>query len=64
VIKTANFINKTPSYHPKGPFPLFNPIGMGLAVDILLKSLVAKGRLEEHAQFSTLRRLRATYTKS
>jgi len=35
---------------------------MGLAVDMLLKSLVAKGRIERHVQFSTVRRLRATYT--
>lgn len=63
-IKTAAFINKTPSYHPRGPFPLSDPVGMGLAVDMLLKSLVAKGQLEAHVQFSTLRRLRATYTKS
>jgi hypothetical protein len=37
---------------------------MGLAVDMLVKSLVAKGRLEKHVQFSTLRRLWATYTKN
>jgi hypothetical protein len=63
-IKTAAFINKTPSYHPRGIFPLSDPVGMGLAVDMLVKSLVAKGRLEAHVQFATSRRLRATYTKS
>jgi hypothetical protein len=63
-IKTAIFINKTPSYHHRGPFPLSNLVGMGSAVDMLLKSLVAKGWLEAHVQFSTLRRLRAMYTKS
>ncbi len=56
-IKTAAFINKTWSYHPRGPFPLSDPVGMGLVVDMLLKSLVAKGWLEAHLQFSTLRRL-------
>jgi hypothetical protein len=35
---------------------------MGLAVDMLVKSLVSKGRIESHVQFSTLRRLRATHT--
>ncbi len=63
-IKTAGFINKTPLYHLRGPFPLSDPVGMGLAVDMLLKSLVAKGCLEAHVQFSTLRCLQATHTKS
>jgi hypothetical protein len=37
---------------------------MSLAVDMLVKSLVAKGRIENHVQFATLRKLRATYTKN
>jgi hypothetical protein len=63
-IRNAQLINKTPSYHPRGPFPLSDCVGMGLAVDMQLKSLVAKGRIRDHVQFSTLRRLRATYTKN
>ncbi len=39
-------------------------VGMGLAVDMLVKLLGAKGRIMEHVQFSTLRHLRATYTKN
>ncbi len=39
-------------------------VGMSLAVDILLKSLVAKGRILDHVQFSTLRKMRLTYTKN
>ncbi len=64
VINNADLINKSPSYQARGPFPLGDCLGMGLAVDMLVKSLVAKGRLEKHVQFSMVRRLRATYTKN
>ena len=37
---------------------------MSLAVDMLLKSLMAKGRIVDHVQFGTLRKLRGTYTKN
>jgi hypothetical protein len=37
---------------------------MGLAVDMELKSLIAKGRICNHVQFLTLRRLRGTHTKN
>jgi hypothetical protein len=37
---------------------------MSLAVDMLLKSLVAKGRILDHVQFTTLRKMRSTYTKN
>jgi hypothetical protein len=56
-VKNAALINKTPSFYPRGPFPLSDVVGMGLAADMELKSLVAKGRIHEHIQFSTLRRL-------
>ena len=64
VVNNATLINKTPLYHPRGPFPMADSVGMGLAVDMLIKSLVAKGRIERHVQFSTVRWLRATYTKN
>ncbi len=64
VVSNASFVNKTPLYQPRGPFPLTNAIGMGLAVDILIKLLVARGRIERHVQFLTVRRLRATSTKN
>ena len=64
VINNAALVNKTPSYQPRGPFPLTDIVGMGLAVDMLVKSLVSKGRIESHVQFSTLRRLKATHTKN
>jgi hypothetical protein len=55
VVKNASLINKTPSYHARGPFPLADTIGMGLTVDMELKSLIAKGCIREHVQFLTLR---------
>ncbi len=64
VVKSASLINKTPSYYPRGPFPVADLVGMGLAVDMELKSLLAKGRIREHVQLSMLRRLRATHTKN
>ncbi len=64
VVNNASLINKTPSYHPRGPILMVDSVGMGLAVDMLLKSLVAKGRINRHVQFSTVRRLHATYTKN
>ncbi len=64
VLRNAERINRTPSYHPRGPFPLGDPVGMGLAIDMLTKSLVAKGRLVDYVQFSTIRKFGATYTKN
>jgi hypothetical protein len=39
-------------------------VGLGLAVDMELKSLVARGQIQEHIQFSTLHQLQATHTKN
>ncbi len=64
VFKNSRLIGKIPAYHPRGPFPVGNPMGMSLAVDMHIKSLVAKGRIANHNQFSTLRKLRGTYTKN
>jgi hypothetical protein len=65
MLENSRLIQKMPAYHPRGPFPLGDPVGMSLAVDMLLKSLVAKGRIADHVQFATLRKLlRGTYTKN
>jgi len=64
VLRNAERINKTPSYHLHGPFPLGDPVGMGLAIDMLTKSVVAKGWLVDYVQFSTIQKLCATYTKN
>jgi hypothetical protein len=64
VVKSASLINKMPSYYPRTPFPVADLVGMGLAVDMELKSLLAKGRIRKHVQFSMLCHLRATHTKN
>ena len=64
MFENSRLIGKTPAYHPRGPFPVGNPMGMSLAVDMHIKSLVAKGRIANHVQFSTLQKLRGTYTKN
>jgi len=56
-------LGKTPSYEPRGPFPSYDCVGMGVAVEMLYKSLSAKGKIEEHVQFDTLRHERSTATK-
>ena len=49
---------------PGGPLPLTNPVGMGLAVELLFHSFTAKPRIkgESHIQFDSMRRPRATFT--
>lgn len=56
--------NKTPSYPPRGPMPMEDTVGMGVAVEMLLKSLHARGKIKEWVQFDTLRRVRSSYTKA
>jgi len=54
-LRNAANIGKTPAYHH---------MGMSLTVNMLVKSLVAKGRILDHVQFSTLRKMRLAYTKN
>jgi hypothetical protein len=63
-LENAASIGKTPAYHPRCPFPMSDEVGMSLAVDMLLKSLRAKGRILDHVQYATLRKMRGTYTKN
>ena len=63
-LRNVASIGKTLVYHPRGPFPVGDHVGMSLVVDMLVKSLVAKGRILDHVQFSTLRKMRSTYTKN
>ena len=64
VVRNAERINKTPSLHPRGPMPLGDPLGMGVAVDILQKSVHARGAHEKYVQVETLRQVRSTHTKN
>ena len=64
LVKNAERIGKTPTLEPRGPFPLKDSLGMGLAVDIIQKSIHAKGYNEPVVQTGVLRQLRSTYTKN
>lgn len=64
MIRIDEHANKTPSLQPRGPFPESDPIGMGLFCDILIKSVIARGRISPHVQAETLRKLRATFAKN
>jgi hypothetical protein len=64
VIDNATLLNKTPSFQPRGPFPLGDTVGMGLAISMLIKLLVSRGCIERHVQFSMIKRFQAMYTKN
>jgi hypothetical protein len=64
VLENSARIGKIPAYHPRGLFPMADEVGKSLAVDLLLKSLRAKGRILDHVQYATLRKMRGTYTKN
>jgi hypothetical protein len=48
VVSNAGLVNKMPSHQPRGHLPLTDAVGMGLAVDMLIKSLVARGCIKCH----------------
>ncbi|KAL7460179.1 hypothetical protein ACHAXS_000641 [Conticribra weissflogii] len=64
VIANCERIRKTPPFPPRGPFPLQDLVGMGVAVDMMQRSLTGKGRIGKFIQFDTMRKVRATYSKS
>eukprot|EP00956_Cyclotella_meneghiniana_P031348 scaffold82082_cov70-Cyclotella_meneghiniana.AAC.2 len=61
-VENAEAINCTPFFKERGPFPLGDPVGMGLAVDLLLKSIFAEGRIGQFIQYDTMRKGRSTFT--
>jgi len=63
MLRDAIEIRKTPSTLPRGPFPLDDKVGMSLAVDELHYSITGRGRINDHVQFDTIRKLRSSYTK-
>jgi hypothetical protein len=56
-------LGKTPTFEPRGPFPNYDCVGMGTAVDIIYKSITAKGKICDYVQVHTLRMERSTATK-
>ena len=63
MLRDAIEIRKTPSILPRGPFPLDDLVGMSLAVDELHYSITGIGRINDHVQFDTIRKLRSAFGK-
>jgi hypothetical protein len=62
--QNCKIIQMTPPIPPRGPMPMSDSVGMGMAVALLFNSLSAIPRLkgETHIQFDLMRRPRATCT--
>ncbi len=64
IVRNCKLIGKTPNIPPRGPMPIADQSGMGIAIDMLLNSVTAKSRIKGQAfvQYGTMRKVRATYT--
>lgn len=62
MVKNSLRVGKTPTLPPRGPFPLKDEFGMGLAVDMLQRSITSVGKIEKFIQFETVRKTRSTYS--
>ena len=64
-VRNCQRFGKTPSIPARGPMPVRDTIGMGLAVEMVDLSLVAKGRINKEGfiQYDTMRKPRASYSK-
>jgi hypothetical protein len=65
-VRNCQQFRKTPTIPPRGPMPMSDGLGMGLAVELLFHSLTAVPRIkgESHIQFESMRRPRATFTSA
>ena len=61
-VRNCKMYGKTPSIPLRGPMPLRDQVGMGLAVEMEMTSLTSKGRIKEHAQWDAVRKSRSTFT--
>ena len=63
-IKLCEMVGKTPDLLRRGPMPVSDPVGMGLAVEMLIMSVVSRPRLkgQEFIQFDTMRKPRAMHS--
>lgn len=65
-VRECAVLGKTPSYEERGPLPMRDTAGMGLAIEMVNRSCVARtGRINEQGflQWDTLRKMRATSSK-
>jgi hypothetical protein len=65
-VQNCQQFRKTPSIPPRGPMPISDGVGMGLAIELLFHSLTAVPHIkgESHIQFNSMRRPRATFTSA
>ncbi len=63
-IQNSRLIRKTPTILHRGPMPLANNLEMGMVVDMLYSSLLAKPWLKEESfiKFDSMQCPRATFT--
>ena len=63
-VQNCMLIRKTPTIPARGPMPIGDGVGMGVAVDMLIHSMTAKPRLrgQKFIQFDTVRKVRSTYS--
>lgn len=64
-IRHCKLLHKTPALGLRGPMPTKDPVGMGLAVEMLFLSVTARPRLrdQEFIQFDTMRKPRGTFSQ-
>ena len=55
---------KTPTFEQRGPLPPVDLMGMGIALDMVLYSVEAKGLNGKPVQYSSLRQVRSTATRN
>ena len=65
-VRNCQQFRKTPLIPPRGPMPISDKVGMGLAIELLFHSLTAVPRIkgESHIQFDSLHRSRATFASA
>jgi len=63
MLETCAEIGRTPNLPQRGPFPLADQVGMGVAVEMQMKSIRNKGRIVPNIQWESLRKARGTQTK-
>ena len=64
-VKDCTVFGKNPSLPARGPMPLEDNVGMGLAVEMEYRSLVARGQINKEGfiQYQSLRKMHGTSTK-
>ena len=65
-VQNCMLIRKTPTLPARGPMPVGDRVGMGVAVDMLIHSMTAKPRLrgQKFVQFDTVRKVRGMYSSA